>query len=197
VARARASSGAETWPDGKPHNPAMPSNVEIKARIDSVDALLPLARSISDGAPPELILQDDSFFDVPNGRLKLRVFGDGSGELIHYDRSNASGPKLSEYCLVPVPDPASLRDALTRACGLLGRVRKRRLLLRVGATRVHLDRVEGLGDFLELEVVLREGQTEAEGSAIARDLMRRLDVVPGQLLSGAYLDLQRAARGAG
>ena len=175
----------------------MPSNVEIKARIDSVDALLPLARSISDGAPPELILQDDSFFDVPHGRLKLRVFGDGSGELIHYDRADADGPKLSDYCLVPVPDPASLRNALIRACGLLGRVRKHRLLLRVGATRVHLDRVEGLGDFLELEVVLREGQTEADGSAVAQDLMRRLGLVPGQLLSGAYLDLLRAARGAG
>ncbi len=171
----------------------MPANVEIKARIDSVDALLPLARALSDDDHPQLIHQDDTFFDAPHGRLKLRVFGDGAGELIHYHRPDAVGPKLSDYVLAPVPEPESLREALSRACGLLGRVRKHRLLLLVGATRIHLDRVEGLGDFLELEVVLSPGQTEAEGVAIAHDLMRRLQVTPAQLVGGAYLDLLRPA----
>ena len=170
----------------------MPANVEIKARIDSVDALLPLARALGDDAHPQLIHQDDTFFDVPHGRLKLRVFGDGSGELIHYHRPDADGPKLSDYVLAPVPEPESLRDALTRACGQLGRVRKERILVLVGATRIHLDRVQGLGDFLELEVTLRDGQTEADGSRIAHRLMARLGIAPGQLLSGAYLDLLRA-----
>ena len=82
---------------------------------------------------------------------------------------------------------------LTRACGTLGRVRKRRILVLVGGTRVHLDSVEGLGDFLELEVVLRPGQTVAEGEAIARDLMAQLGVPEQALVSGAYLDLLRAA----
>ena len=167
----------------------MPANVEIKARIDSVDALLPLARALSDGDPPQLIHQDDTFFDAPHGRLKLRVFGDGSGELIHYHRANGDGPKLSDYVLAPVAEPESLRLALTRACGQLGRVRKERILLLVGPTRIHLDRVDGLGDFLELEVTLRDGQSEAEGQAIAQDLMARLAIRPEQLVSGAYLDL--------
>jgi len=171
----------------------MPVNVEIKARIDSVDALLPLARALSDDDHPQLIHQDDTFFDAPHGRLKLRVFGDGSGELIHYQRPDADGPKVSDYVLAPVPEPESLREALRRACGLLGRVRKHRILLLVGATRIHLDRVEGLGDFLELEVVLSDGQTEADGVAIAHSLMGRLRVEPGQLVRGAYLDLLRAA----
>jgi len=170
----------------------MPANVEIKARIASVDALLPLARALSDDDHPQLIHQDDTFFAVPQGRLKLRVFGDGSGELIHYHRPDADGPKLSDYVLSPAPEPESLRDALARACGLLGRVRKERLLLLAGPTRIHLDRVEGLGDFLELEVTLADGQTEAEGTAIAQDLMQRLGVAPEQLVSGAYLDLLRA-----
>ena len=170
----------------------MPANVEIKARIDSVAALLPLARALSDDAHPQLIHQDDTFFDVPHGRLKLRVFGDGSGELIHYHRRDADGPKLSDYVLAPVPEPESLREALTGACGLLGRVRKERILVLVGATRIHLDRVQGLGDFLELEVTLRDGQTEADGSLIAHGLMAQLGIAPSQLLSGAYLDLLRA-----
>src|SRR5574343_1956244 len=121
----------------------MPAHVEIKARIPGVDALLPLARALADDEHPQRIVQDDTFFAVPHGRLKLRVFGDGSGELIHYHRADDDGPKRSDYLLSPVPEPESLREALVRACGLLGRVRKERLLLLAGATRIHLDRVEG------------------------------------------------------
>ena len=94
--------------------------------------------------------------------------------------------------LAPAPEPESVREALTRACGQLGRVRKARILVLVGPTRIHLDRVEGLGDFLELEVTLADGQTEAEGTATAHALMARLGVAPDQLVSGAYLDLLRA-----
>ena len=157
-----------------------------------MESLLPLAQALSDDKHLQRIHQDDTFFAVPHGRLKLRVFGDGSGELIHYHRPDATGPKLSDYVLVPVAEPDSLRDALARACGLVGRVRKHRILVLVGPTRIHLDQVEGLGDFLELEVTLQNGQTEAEGTAIAHDLMARLGVQPHQLLEGAYLDLLRA-----
>ena len=170
----------------------MPSNVEIKARIPSVEALLPVALALSDDKHLQRIHQDDTFFAVPHGRLKLRVFSNGAGELIHYHRPDAAGPKLSDYVLVPVADPDSLREALVRACGLVGRVRKHRILALVGPTRIHLDQVEGLGDFLELEVTLHNGMSEVEGTAIAHDLMARLGVAPSQLLEGAYLDLLRA-----
>jgi adenylate cyclase class IV len=89
----------------------------------------------------------------------------------------------------PSTEPSALREALTRGLGVLGRVRKTRTLLMIGATRVHLDRVEGLGDFLELEVVLRDNQTEADGVAVAQALLGRLGVAPSQLVRGAYLDL--------
>ena len=175
----------------------MPANIEIKARIPSVAELLPraqaLARADDGGDRPQLIHQDDTFFDVPRGRLKLREFADGSGELIHYDRPDAEGPKRSDYLISETDDPHTLREALTRACSVIGRVRKERLLLLVGATRIHLDRVEGLGDFLEIEVVLQPGQSEAEGTAIAVALMARLGVPPEALVRGAYLDLLAAA----
>jgi adenylate cyclase len=173
----------------------MPRNIEIKARIDGVEALLPRAAALADGEP-ERIPQDDSFFSVPHGRLKLRQFADGSAELIPYQRADSAEAKASDYVRVPVPDPAALREALARACGLLGRVRKTRWLLRVGQTRVHLDRVEGLGDFLELEVVLRDGQRDDEGVAIAEALMRDLELAGAERLAGAYLDLL-SARNAG
>lgn len=166
----------------------MARNIEIKARIDGVEALLPRARAVA-GGEPVLIEQDDSFFAAPHGRLKLRRFADGSAELIHYHRPDTGQAKASDYVRVPVPDPDALAEALARACGLLGRVRKRRWLLLAGATRIHLDRVEGLGDFMELEVVLREGQGDAEGAAVAEALMAELGLAGAPRLAGAYLDL--------
>lgn len=170
----------------------MARNVEIKARIDSIEAVLPLALALADG-PPEPIAQDDTFFTCAIGRLKLRVFADGHGELIAYQRADASGPKTSDYAIAPVADPDALRATLARALGLGGRVIKQRTLLLVGRTRVHLDRVEGLGDFMELEVVLRDGESADDGVAEAHDLLRRLQIEPGRLVPGAYVDLLRAA----
>lgn len=170
----------------------MARNVEVKARIDSIESLLPRARALADG-PPEPIAQDDTFFPCTNGRLKLRVFADGRGELIAYERLDATGPKTSDYVITPVADPDSLRATLTLALGLGARLVKARTLLRVGRTRVHLDRIEGLGDHLELEVVLRDGETADAGMAVAHDLLRQLEVDKSQLVAGAYVDLLGAA----
>ncbi len=150
----------------------MARNIEVKARIARIEDLLPRAQALAGGAAPELIEQDDSFFAVPQGRLKLRQFAGGSAELIHYHRADSAEAKASDYVRVPAPDPAALREALTRACGLQGRVRKQRWLLLAGQTRIHLDRVQGLGDFMELEVVLRPGQSDADGTAVAEALMQ-------------------------
>lgn len=164
-------------------------NVEIKARVGDLDTLLVRARALAGGAEPRLIVQDDSFFACPHGRLKLRDFGDGTGELIQYERADEAGPKTSSYVRSPTADPAGLREALVRALGPAGRVRKRRWLLLVGRTRIHLDRVEGLGDFVELEVVLAEGESPAAGEAEAQALMRSLGIEPQALVRGAYVDL--------
>ena len=174
----------------------MPRNIEIKARIASVEALRPRAEALA-GAPAVLIEQDDSFFKVPHGRLKLREFADGSAELIHYHRADGVDAKASDYVRVAVSEPAALREALVRANGLQGRVRKQRWLCLVGSTRIHIDRVAGLGDFMELEVVLQDGQSDDEGQAIAESLMRQLGLEdaenPAERLAGAYLDLLIAA----
>lgn len=169
----------------------MARNVEIKARVPDMPALRARAAAIADHGP-ELIEQDDTFFACPHGRLKLRVFADGHGELIAYERPDATGPKTSDYLITRTRDPQGLREALTRALGQIGRVVKRRTLYLVGPTRIHLDEVENLGDHLELEVVLRDDQSSDEGEAMARDLLERLKVSPDQLIAGAYLDHLRA-----
>jgi len=166
-------------------------NVEIKARIAGVDALLPRPRSLADGDAQRL-QQDDTFFQVPRGRLKLREFGDGSAELIHYHRPDTCEARLSDYVRTPVPSPASMREALDRALGAIGRVRKQRWLLMAGATRIHLDRVEDLGEFIELEVVLRDDQSERDGVLMAERLMHELGLAAAPRIAGAYLDLLAA-----
>lgn len=166
----------------------MARNIEIKARVASLAAVESLAAALS-GKEPVAIAQDDTFFACPDGRLKLRAFGDDTGELIFYRRADDTGPKESFYVISPTSSPDTLRDALGLAYGVIGRVRKQRLLFMAGRTRIHLDRVEGLGEFLELEVVLRDGESAEAGRAEARELLASLRITPEQLVSGAYLDL--------
>ncbi|BEG76586.1 class IV adenylate cyclase [Achromobacter xylosoxidans] len=166
----------------------MARNIEIKARVASLAAVESLAAALS-GKEPVAIAQDDTFFACPDGRLKLRAFSDGTGELIFYRRADDTGPKESFYVISPTSSPDTLRDALGLAYGVIGRVRKQRLLFMAGRTRIHLDRVEGLGEFLELEVVLRDGESAEAGMAEARELLASLRITPEQLVSGAYLDL--------
>ena len=166
----------------------MARNVEIKARVHDLDATRRRAAALAQG-PSELISQVDTFFVVPRGRLKVRQFGDGSGELIAYDRADEAGPKQSSYIVASSADAHALCAALARALAVRGRVVKRRELYLVGRTRVHLDEVERLGAFLELEVVLQDGEPMEAGEREARDLMRRLGVEAKDLVTGAYLDL--------
>src|SRR5579859_48350 len=153
----------------------MARNIEIKARIDSVERWLPKAGALADSGPNE-ILQDDTFFHCPGGRLKLRAFSAAQGELIFYKRPDRAGPKESTYSIAPVGMPDSLREVLSLAYGQIGRVRKVRKLFLLGRTRIHLDRVEELGDFIELEVVLGKSETAEAGIKVARELLNRLGI---------------------
>lgn len=171
----------------------MARNVEIKARMNDraqvLTHLLPLATS-----GPSEISQDDTFFKTTSGRLKLRDFGDGTGELIYYERADEAGPKASFYVRSPTTEPDTLRQALTLAHGQIGRVRKQRTLYLIGRTRVHLDQVVDLGDYLELEVVLADHEVDASGTQEAQDIMAALGIASTSLVQGAYLDLLAARR---
>jgi predicted adenylyl cyclase CyaB len=166
----------------------MPRNVEIKARLLDLDRVTGIASQLADSTP-ELITQEDVFFPCQTGRLKLRIFSPAHAELIYYRRPNQEGPKTSQYQITPTTDPAGLRAALTAAYGVRAVVNKVRTLLLVGRTRIHLDRVDSLGDFLELEVVLGNDESIAAGEVEARALMATLGIAPDDLISDAYVDL--------
>jgi len=172
---------------------SMGRNVEVKARVSDLAMIEARARSIADQGPFDLT-QDDTFFACPSGRLKLRELSPERGELIFYTRPDVPGPKISEYFIAATPSPQAMRETLGRALGIIGRVRKRRRLYLVENTRVHLDEVEGLGSFLELEVVLSEPRSSAEGEMVALRLLPALGVSEADLVRGAYVDLLREDR---
>jgi adenylate cyclase class IV len=167
----------------------MKRNVEIKAKVAELAAVREIVEGLADSGPI-VLEQEDTFFACPCGRMKLRRFGGcAQAELLYYERAENEGPRECQYLVHPTADPEGLREVLAAALGVRGVVRKRRTVYFVGQTRVHLDEVGGLGDFVELEVVLRPQQTSDEGIAIAHDLMDRLGIASSQLLERAYIDL--------
>jgi predicted adenylyl cyclase CyaB len=166
----------------------MPTNIEIKARVHDLAALKAQAAALSD-TPVEVIPQEDTFFRTSKGRLKLRQLAPDRAQLVYYERPDENGPKRSQYHIFETSHPDSLKAILALALGVRGIVRKTRYLYMCEETRIHLDIVEGLGTFMELEVVLRPGQNDAEGQAIAEDLMQKLGIRSEDLLEGAYMDL--------
>ncbi|HEU4406599.1 MAG TPA: class IV adenylate cyclase [Polyangiaceae bacterium] len=170
----------------------MPSNVELKARARDFARQHALARALAGGAAAERIEQLDVFFRCPQGRLKLRYLAADRGELIYYERADDAGPSLSRYVIAPTGAPSELECALTMAYGVAGRVKKTRHLYLAGQTRIHLDEVEGLGQFLELEVVLGEGQGAGDGEAVATSIASALGIAPEDRVDVAYVDLLAA-----
>ena len=166
----------------------MPVNIEIKARVRDFKALQEAAVQISD-TPCQIIPQQDTFFNCPQGRLKLRELSPNSGQLIYYQRQDISGPKHSEYHIFTTDDPINLKLILSKAYDIRGIVKKIRYLYLVGQTRIHLDDVMNLGHFMELEVVLKPEQTDAEGQAIAKRIMDELGIQDSDLIDSAYMDL--------
>ncbi len=168
----------------------MNRNVEIKAKLPDRAAVEVLLVTLA-GDGPVLLTQEDVFFASRSGRLKLRTINNVRSELIYYERDDSPEPKPSNYLVVPVGDAVAMRAVLAHVADEIGVVRKVRTLYLIGPTRVHLDEVEGLGSFLELEVVLSADQSVEEGRDIAEDIMAMLGIDPSWLVRGAYLDLLR------
>ena len=169
----------------------MPRNIEIKAKVANISNLLKVAQDLSNGNG-EILQQKDIFYLCSSGRLKLRSVntnGHAKSELIFYQRPDQDGPKLSNFVVAPVSNAEEMDKLLSFSNGSDGIVAKERTLFMVGQTRVHVDKVEGLGNFMELEVQLSENQTVEEGSKIANDLMEKLGVKKDDLITGAYHDL--------
>ena len=168
--------------------PGKQRNLEVKA-VDP-DPQATLAAALELGAVDRgLMHQRDTYFHAVIGRLKLREAPPPPAELIAYDRADLSGPKVSLYRIVPVADHIALIEALTDALGVRCVVEKARRLLVWRNVRIHLDRVAGLGQFVELEAVAAApGGLEVERDRV-EELRAVLGIADERLVSQGYADM--------
>jgi homotetrameric cytidine deaminase len=163
-------------------------NVEVKAR--DADPRRTLERALALGAEDRgEIEQRDTYFAGARGRLKLREQTPGQSELIQYRRPDSIEARTSTYRRVPVEDPDALREALDAAFGPLIVVNKRRRLLLRDGLRIHLDEVEGLGSYLELEAVAAPESDLTEEQEKVERLQAELEIDDADLVAASYSDL--------
>ena len=173
------------------------ANIETKARCDE---LVELARRSEEAGARYAgrLDQTDTYFDVRGFRLKLREYAhrhpDGrtgsAAELIRYERPDLAGARVSEYERTSVADPRACREELGAEHGIRTVVAKHRELWIFGSTRIHLDSVEGLGDFVELETVVGDDSMAAYRAEHAR-VLAILGVHACDAIEGSYADLSR------
>ncbi|RLI08684.1 hypothetical protein DRO32_01900, partial [Candidatus Bathyarchaeota archaeon] len=166
-------------------------NVEVKARVADPEEV---RRRLLELGAEEMgtFLQTDTYFLTSKGRLKLReVEGLEEAELIYYERRDEAGPRACRALVLKLPRRAS--GALREALPVRSVVKKSRTIFRLGPTEIHLDEVEGLGSFLELEVKTGPDLGREEALGVARELLSELGVDAGALVPYSYGDMVAGA----
>ena len=166
----------------------MAKNLEFKVRYESLDALLPRLADLK-ATHAGTIHQVDTYFENPKGRLKLRETAEpDEGWLIYYERPNKLESRYSIYQLSEIAEPVALKELLTAALGIKTIVKKQRSLWMYNSTRIHLDIVEGLGEFVELETVF-QGQTENEAIKEHQHVKTTLNLNAAEPIAVSYSEL--------
>lgn len=167
----------------------MARNIEIKLRVDDWEALLPRLRVHPGVHDRGHLDQRDVFFRCARGRLKLRLISGAPAQLIHYARADAAAWRASDYTIVETADGDNLCTLLEEVLGRRGEVRKRRHLYVIDNLRIHLDEVEGLGRFVEIEAVVDTAHDESACRHRAGQLLHALGLAGARTESRAYIDL--------
>jgi predicted adenylyl cyclase CyaB len=162
-------------------------NLEFKARLVDPKPAIAKARALGADLWGDL-RQTDTYFVVDRGRLKLRETAGFQAELIFYSRDEQSAGRASDYEVAHSADGEALRSVLRKALGVRAVVRKRRTLLTLDTTRIHIDDVEGLGWFLEIEVPVKDADDATANQRIDA-LIRDLGFSWDDCIRASYLDL--------
>ena len=188
----------------------MATNLEFKAHCQSFESLYSRLADLK-ATHRETVHQTDTYFSVTHvkdaslletckPRLKLREITEASDHgvtsadetdeawLIYYERPNQSESRYSQYQLSKVSDPSTLKALLTVALGVETIVQKQREVWMFKNTRIHLDTVADLGEFIELETVF-QGQTEAEAIDEHQHVKRTLYLGTADPVAVSYSDL--------
>ena len=167
-------------------------NLEAKFRLGNLADARERAAAIGFSYRATLV-QCDTFFAMPRGKLKLREEADGAS-LIQYQRDHDGALELSDYTIAPVNDPVSARSVLDAVLGIIAQVRKRRTLLMRDNIRLHLDEVEELGEFGEIEAIVPEGANVESYRPAVTAILATLGVRQADLISVSYFELMRPRR---
>jgi homotetrameric cytidine deaminase len=162
-------------------------NVELKASDPDPARTLELALKLGASDEGE-ISQRDTYFGGSRARVKLREQTPGEDELIAYGRPDGDDAKVSDYLRVEVTDAAALKEALDAAYGTKVVVAKKRRLLLWENVRIHLDDVEGLGAYMELEGLV-DGDDDGPARERVERLRRELEIDDANLVAAGYSDL--------
>jgi adenylate cyclase, class 2 len=160
-------------------------NVELKAIDPDPDRSLTVCRALG-ASDRGVIEQRDTYFAVARGTLKLREASPGRPHLIQYERDDRPQERHSSYRIIEIADADTARDALTAALGIARIVTKRRHLLLWKSVRIHLDQVDDLGRFIELEAVAAPESDLAGEHALVAELRRALDITDDRLCAAGY-----------
>jgi adenylate cyclase class IV len=182
------------------------TNIEFKARLRNFTKVYSVLAQ-HHIALTATLRHTDTYFYAPDGRLKLREINDETAQLIFYQRPDRAEVKRSEYMIAPVASPAALCEVLGAAYGIRTVVKKTRELYllprQFGAhagraapdlIRLHLDTLDGSGCFLEIEVIVQDGEGPQIAEQEAQFWLREFDIGPEDLLSWSYADLLKAQR---
>ncbi|HYF30950.1 MAG TPA: class IV adenylate cyclase [Chitinophagaceae bacterium] len=167
-------------------------NIEIKARTTRAEAIRQYLRQA--GAEHRgTDRQTDTYFVVPHGRLKLRE-GNIENNLIYYHRQETGGPKQSDVELVKTQDPPALKSVLAKALGVLAVVSKQREIYYIGNVKFHVDTLEGLGEFVEIEASnqFEDNLTATQLRAQCERYMKEFGLEAGDLVNESYSDMVMA-----
>ena len=166
----------------------MPLNIEIKARCANPQAIRDILRS--QGADFRgTDHQIDTYFNVAHGRLKLRE-GNIENALVYYEREDQQGPKQAQVTLYPTTSGSGLKEILTQSLGVLVVVQKQREIYFIDNVKFHLDTVDGLGTFVEIEAIDKDGTVGREKLlAQCHAFLELLQILPNDLVAVSYSDL--------
>jgi predicted adenylyl cyclase CyaB len=165
--------------------------LELKARDRDPVQSLEVCRSLG-ARDSGTLIQRDTYFEVSHGRLKLREEPDAEAQLIAYERPDRPQQKTSRYRLIEIRDSDELKEALAAVLGITVVVEKARHLFIFKGVRIHLDRVDGLGTFIEFEGVAADGDDPGAFELLLVDLRRKFAISDEDLLSESYSDLLRS-----
>lgn len=163
-------------------------NVEIKAKCYNPDRIrnyLLKNNAVFKGVDEQV----DTYFNVPNGRLKLRE-GNIENNLIFYERTNQAGPKNSRFHLVKVEDAKALKEVLTKSTGVKVVVKKKREIYYISNVKFHIDEVPGLGSFVEIEAgnILAD-LTQEQLKEQCDFYVKEFGIEPQDLIEVSYSDM--------